>query len=147
MPAADEAYELRSNWRSLLEDWAGRRHLRTSADMNSVTLEFDIGSTGRILTVRFMSTSSLLVAFMTNGRTLKPDQLALAAAAANAWNTEQLVPMLSVWDVRGPHPCIAGTCAVPLTSRFTRADFEALANEWIEHGRVMFTRCQDLFRL
>ncbi|WTW94899.1 hypothetical protein OG216_16615 [Streptomycetaceae bacterium NBC_01309] len=142
-----QVHMLGSDWRVLLDRWAVRHQLRTSADTVSVTLEFDIPSTERLLTVRFMTTSSLLVAFMTNGRTLRHDQLATAAAAANAWNTEQLVPMLSVWDVRGPHPCIAGTCTVPLTCRLTQPDFDALATRWVEHGRVMFTRCQELFRL
>ncbi|NUU25683.1 MAG: hypothetical protein HOV68_29890 [Streptomycetaceae bacterium] len=151
MPDADgslgPAHQLRTDWRALLERWTERHHLRKTLDVGSVTLDFGIPDTDRILTVRFMTTSSLLVAFMTNGRTLKPEQLALAAAAANAWNTEQLLPMLSVWDVRGPHPCIAGVCAMPLTGRFTQPDFDALANEWVEHGRVMFARCQELFQL
>jgi hypothetical protein len=149
VPVADEGpvRQLRADWRVLLEGWAARQNLRMAAEADSVTLDFGIPDTDRVLTVRFMTTSTLLVAFMTNGRTLKPDQLALAAAAANAWNTEQLIPMLSVWDVRGPHPCIAGVCAMPLTGRFTQTDFDALANEWVEHGRVMFARCQELFHL
>lgn len=142
-----QAHLLGAEWRVLLARWASRNQLRTTDDTVSVTLEFDIPSTDRLLTVRFMTTSSLLVAFMTNGRTLRPEQLATAAAAANAWNTEQLVPMLSVWDVRGPHPCIAGTCTLPLAARLTQPDFDAMASRWVEHGRVMFTRCQELFRL
>ncbi|MCF2532640.1 hypothetical protein [Yinghuangia soli] len=138
---------LRTSWRPMLDRWANRKSYMATVETSSITLEFDIPKTDRMLITRFTTTKSLLVVFMTNGRTLKPDQLAVAAAAANAWNTEQLVPMLSVWDVRGPHPCIAGVCVLPLSCRLTQPDFDVLADEWVEHGRAMFARCRELFRI
>lgn len=139
--------EVGSNWRTLVERWTVRGRFRAAVEAGSVSVEFDIPETGREVTVRFMTTREFLVAFMTDGRHLRPDQLALAAAAANAWNTEQLIPMLSVWDVRGPTPCIAGVCSLPLTCRMTQADFDDLARNWTDRARQMFTRCHQVFRL
>jgi hypothetical protein len=113
----------------------------------SVSVEFEIPEADRVMTVRFMTTTRLLVAFMTDDRFLRSDQLGLAAAAANAWNTEQLIPMLSVWDVRGPRPCLAGTCSLPLTCRMTQPAFDALATDWTERARQMFTRCREVFEI
>ncbi len=140
--------EVGTHWRQLVENWAGHSRARAAtSDATSVTLEFAVPETGRVVTIRFMTTRELLVAFMTDGHVLREDQLALAAAAANAWNTEQLIPMLSVWDVRGPHPCLAGVCVLPLTSRMTPRDFDRLASDWAERARQMFTRCQEVFGL
>ncbi|WP_369261618.1 hypothetical protein [Streptomyces sp. R35] len=116
-------------------------------DTVSVSMQFDLEETGRMVTVRFMTTKRLLVAFATDGHYLRQDQLAVAAAASNAWNTEQLNPMLSVWDVRGPRPCLAGVCDLPLTCRMTQADFDALASDWVERARQMFIRCHQVFKL
>ncbi|MHA6762208.1 hypothetical protein [Streptacidiphilus sp. PAMC 29251] len=145
--AAPPALELGSHWRPLVTDWAARSHYRSTEDAASVSLDFDLTGSDRRVTLRFMTTTSLLVAFMTDGHTLRPDQLALAAAASNAWNTEQLVPMLSVWDVRGPNPCLAGVCVLPLTCRMTRQEFGVLAEKWADHARQMFTRCHRVFQL
>lgn len=152
MAHADAAFgplpEVGAHWRRLVENWAGRSNAGSAvSDSTSVTLEFAVPETGGVVTIRFMTTRKLLVAFMTDGHVLREDQLAPAAAAANAWNTEQLIPMLSVWDVRGPRPCLAGVCVLPLTSRMTPHDFEQLAGDWAEHARQMFTRCQEVFRL
>ncbi|WFB10654.1 hypothetical protein LRS74_29175 [Streptomyces sp. LX-29] len=135
------------HWRTAVESWTARDRLRTVVAADSISVEFGLPETGREITVRFMTTRELLVAFMTDGRRLRPNQLAVAAAAANAWNTEQLIPMLSVWDVRGPTPCIAGVCALPLTCRMTQRDFDALARDWTGRARQMFTRCHQVFRL
>jgi hypothetical protein len=143
----DEELEVGVQWQRLVDGWAARNDFRSVADATSVSLEFDIPEAGRVVTVRVMTTAKLLVAFMTDGRFLEQDQLAIAAAAANAWNTEQLVPMLSVWDVRGPSPCLAGVCVLPLTCRITQPDFDALAGDWIEQARQMFTRCHQVFKL
>ncbi|MEV6552577.1 hypothetical protein AB0M57_28285 [Streptomyces sp. NPDC051597] len=139
--------ELGARWRPLVHTWASGRHLHCEEDTVSVSLRFDLADAGRAVTVRFMTTTKLLVAFMTDGRFLRGDQLATAAAAANAWNTEQLVPMLSVWDVRGPRPCIAGVCTLPLNCRMDQREFDSLAGDWVEQARQMFLRCHQVFQL
>lgn len=139
--------EIGTHWRQLVQKWGAGRNYRAVADTDSVSLQFDLEETGRVLTVRFMTTKRLLVAFVTDGQFLRHDQLAVAAAASNAWNTEQLNPMLSVWDVRGPRPCLAGVCNLPLTCRVTQEDFDALAGDWMERARQMFTRCHQVFKL
>jgi hypothetical protein len=139
--------DLGTHWRWLVGDWVARNELRSRADGDAVSVEFDIPGAERVLTVRFTNTRRLLVAFMTDDRFLRPDQLAVGAAAANAWNTEQLIPMLSVWDVRGPRPCLAGVCSLPLSCRMTRTDFAVLATDWTERSRQMFARCREVFGL
>jgi hypothetical protein len=140
-------HEIGTHWRQLVRNWGTGRNLHIVTDTDSVSLQFDLEDTGRMLTVRFMTTKRLLVAFVTDGNFLRHDQLAVAAAASNAWNTGQLNPMLSVWDVRGPRPCLAGVCDLPLTCRVTQADFDALASDWVERARQMFTRCHEVFQL
>lgn len=151
MAAADPyaGQEIGTRWRQLVAAWGEREHHPTETDANtdSVSLLLDVRETGRLLTVRFMTTKRLLVAFFTDGRSLRHDQLAVAAAAANAWNIEQLYPMLSVWDVRGPGPCLAGVCDLPLNCRVTQAEFDDLVNDWAERARQMFTRCREVFEL
>lgn len=139
--------ELAVSWRPLVRAWAERGPYRSAEDDAAISLEFDLAGSDLPVTVRFMATRDLLVAFMTDGHILKPHQLALAAAASNAWNTEQLTPMLSVWDVRGPGPCLAGVCTLPLTCRMTHRQFGLLAAKWAEHARQMFTRCHRVFDL
>ncbi|WP_327353781.1 hypothetical protein [Streptomyces sp. NBC_01304] len=143
----DRELELGARWRELVSGWTVRTNVPSAADEHSVNLELDLPSAERVVTMRFTTTRRLLVAFMTDGRRLRPDQLAIAAAAANAWNTEQLFPMLSVWDVRGPQPCIAGVCQVPLACRMTPAGFDAMAGDWAEQTRQMFLRCHEVFQL
>ncbi|MEU6277345.1 hypothetical protein ABZ871_33835 [Streptomyces populi] len=142
-----EVLEIGTHWRQLVQNWVTRRNFHTATDTVSVSMRFDLEETGRMVTVRFMTTKRLLVAFATDGNFLRKDQLALAAAASNAWNTEQLRPMLSVWDVRGPRPCLAGVCDLPLTCRMTQTDFDALASDWVERARQMFARCHQVFEL
>ncbi|MFJ4782884.1 hypothetical protein [Streptomyces sp. NPDC088794] len=139
--------EIGTHWRQLVQQWGAGRNYHALTDTDSVSLRFDLEETGRTLTVRFMTTKRLLVAFVTDGQYLRHDQLALAAAASNAWNTEQLNPMLSVWDVRGPRPCLAGVCDLPLICRVTQPDFDALASDWVERARQMFIRCHQVFQL
>lgn len=140
-------FDIGTHWRQLIQNWVARRNFHTETDIDSVSLQFDLKETGRMVTVRFMTTKRLLVAFATDGHYLRQDQLAIAAAASNAWNTEQLNPMLSVWDVRGPRPCLAGVCDLPLTCRMTQTDFDTLASDWVERARQMFTRCHQVFEL
>lgn len=141
----DGGRALAVHWERLVENWAARRGLATERDGSSIAVRF--AQPGGDLTVRFMATSRLMVAFITDGRQLRPDQLALAAAAANAWNTEQLIPMLSVWDVRGPQPCLAGVCSLPLTLSLGQAAFDDLAGDWSERAGRMFRQCRQLFEL
>lgn len=142
-----EVLEIGAHWRRMVEGWVAGRNYHTVTDTVSVSMQFDLKETGRQVTVRFMTTKRLLVAFVTDGHYLRQDQLAVAAAASNAWNTEQLNPMLSVWDVRGPRPCLAGVCDLPLTCRMTQTDFDALASDWVERARQMFIRCHQVFKL
>ncbi|MFF3614356.1 hypothetical protein [Streptomyces sp. NPDC002580] len=142
-----EILEIGVHWRRLVQNWVAGRNYRAESDTVSVSMRFDLEETGRMVTVRFMTTKRLLVAFATDGHYLRRDQLAVAAAASNAWNTEQLHPMLSVWDVRGPRPCLAGVCDLPLTCRMTQTDFDALASDWVQRARQMFTRCHQVFEL
>ncbi|WRZ48826.1 hypothetical protein OG622_18420 [Streptomyces sp. NBC_01314] len=142
-----EILDLGTHWRQLVQNWVARRNYHTVHDTVSVSLRFDLHEAGRTVTVRFMTTKKLLVAFATDGKFLRQDQIAIAAAASNAWNTEQLNPMLSVWDVRGPRPCLAGVCDLPLTCRITQADFDVLANDWVDRARQMFSRCHQVFKL
>ncbi|MER7173046.1 hypothetical protein [Streptomyces mesophilus] len=146
---ADQGGELEigSHWRELVRTWGAGTGAGVEADEHALSLDFDLPSASRTLTFRFTTTRRLLVAFMADGRRLRGDQLATAAAAANAWNTEQLFPMLSVWDVRGPDPCIAGVCQLPLACRMTPKDFGAMADDWADQARQMFTRCHQVFRL
>lgn len=136
-------------WRELVRAWAAGSGLGCVADRDggSLSVAFELPDTDQPVTARFMATAELLVAFMTDGHVLKPDQLAVAAAASNAWNTEQLIPMLSVWDVRGPSPCLAGVCVLPLSCRMSQRDFAALGVTWADHARQMFTRCHRVFGL
>jgi hypothetical protein len=145
--APGREFELDIHWRRLVNDWVARNDLHADGDDTSVSVEFEVPAAKRVVTVRFMTTRRLLVAFMTDDRFLRPDQLAMAAAAANAWNTEQLIPMLSVWDVRGPRPCLAGVCSLPLTFKMTQPDFDSLAGDWTKRAGQMFTRCQEVFEI
>ncbi|SDK39709.1 hypothetical protein [Streptomyces indicus] len=143
----DREFDIATYWRKLVRLWAEKAGVPVEGDEQALSLDLDLTGSGRTLTLRFTTTRRLLVAFMTDGRRLRGDQLAVAAAAANAWNTEQLFPMLSVWDVRGPEPCIAGVCQLPLGCRMTPADFAAMADDWADQARQMFTRCHQVFRL
>lgn len=149
MDAGDNAspMELRAHWRQLVGAWVTLGGLRSTADAASISVHVELPEAARTVTVRFTTTSRLLVAFMTDGRTLAPGRLALAAAAANAWNTEQLTPMLSVWDVRGPNPCLGGVCTLPLGCRMGPPEFARLADEWNRGAGRMFLRCHQVFKL
>ncbi|GAB3699006.1 hypothetical protein GCM10027589_59680 [Actinocorallia lasiicapitis] len=140
----NDTAELAVQWRRLVAGWAGEG--RAVPDGDGLSVEFDLPD-GRVMTVRFMRTARLLVAFMTDGTPLRRDQLAQAAAAANAWNTEQLVPMLSVWDVHGPHPVLAGVSSLPAELRLDQREFSAVAADWAERGAAMFVRCRQVFDL
>ncbi|MEV6104319.1 hypothetical protein AB0M28_06320 [Streptomyces sp. NPDC051940] len=139
--------EVGAGWRGLVDAWGTRKGWRTHEDGAAVSLESEIPGSTRTLTLRFTTARNLLVAFATDGRVLKHDELATAAAAANAWNTEQLVPMLAVWDVRGPSPCLAGVCSLPLNCHMDVGEFAQVADEWLKQARQMFLRCQQVFQL
>jgi hypothetical protein len=140
-------FDVAVHWRMLVAEWAERRQTRAEAGGDSISLEVGATETGRGVTVRFTTTSRLLVAFMTDSRILRGGELATAAAAANAWNVEQLVPMLSVWEARGPEPRLAGVSVLPLVCTIRRDDFDALVTSWVERAHHMFLRCHQLFGL
>ncbi|MGP3966952.1 hypothetical protein [Streptomyces sp. 6N223] len=147
-PEAGRAFALASHWQELARGWAaGGRAGGTVRDAAPQALAIDIPGSDIAVTVRLTATTRLLVAFMTNGRLLAPDQLATAAAAASAWNTKHLVPMLSLWDVGGRQPCIAGICSLPLVCRVTPGEFGALADEWVAGAHRMFGWCRGEFAL
>jgi hypothetical protein len=149
------AYALGSHWEELARGWAAHGPANGGArgavrDGASRALAIDIpgqGGQDSAVTVRLTATARLLVAFMTNGRPLAPGQLATAAAAASAWNTKHLVPMLSLWDVGGRQPCLAGVCSLPLVCRVTPAEFGDLADEWVAGATRMFGWCRREFAL
>jgi hypothetical protein len=134
---------LASHWQELVHGWAGSQVQGAPAQ----ALTVDVPGTDNGVTVRLTATTRLLVAFMTNGRLVAPTQLATAAAAASAWNTKHLVPMLSLWDVGGQQPCIAGVASLPLVCRVTPQEFGTLADEWIAGANRMFAWCQREFAL
>lgn len=136
-----EEFPLRARWRDLAYDWAIRRRPGDQVERTGTWVRLDVPGGGTTVTVRFTTTTRLLVAFMTHGRLLSGDQLATAAAAAAAWNSKHLFPMLSLWDVRGREPRVAGVCVVPLMCRMTVGEFDVLADEWVAAGHDMFRQC------
>ncbi|MQY10363.1 hypothetical protein SRB5_04710 [Streptomyces sp. RB5] len=142
-----EAGDLGTHWRRLAVAWGAGNGRRAHDDGTALCLTWELAESRRQLTVRLTTARGLLVAFMTDGQVLDHGQLATAAAAANAWNTEQLLPMLAVWDVRGPGPCLAGVCSLPLSCRLTEEEFAQVADEWLAQARQMFLRCYQVFQL
>jgi hypothetical protein len=142
--SAERHYAIDAHWRDLIIGWAAGRGLPVSSDTSSISLE---GGPAAPVDALFTTSSRYLVAYLTNGRVLEPGELARAAAIANAWNIEQLVPMLSVWNVRGTRPHLAGVCNLPLASRLSRPEFDAVASLWIDRAEKMFARCHEVFGL
>lgn len=136
-----------SHWRRLVTEWAEQQCLEAQFRDSSISLDVATGRDGTLTTVQFTVSSRLLVAFLTNGRTLSPGELAKAAAVANTWNTRELVPMLSVWNVRNEQPHLAGVCNLPLAYRISQRDFDEVASSWIDQAQKMFTWCDELFGL
>ena len=140
-------FPLDLHWRSMATGWAEQRGLRVRAEASSISVDIGPGTADAPLTMQFTTSSRYLVVFTTNGRTLKSDELARAAAVAHAWNTEQLVPVLSVWNLRGERPHLAGVCNLPLACRLSQPDCAAVVTSWAEQTEKMFTACQGLFGL
>jgi hypothetical protein len=140
-------FPLDLHWRSMATGWAEQRGLRVRTEASSLSVDFGAGEPDTPLTMQFTTSSRYLVVFTTNSRNLKSDELARGAAVANAWNTEQLVPVLSVWNLRGERPHLAGVCNLPLACRLSPPDFAAVVTSWAEQAEKMFAACQGLFGL
>ncbi|MEU0060974.1 hypothetical protein [Streptomyces sp. NPDC006334] len=139
---------LDAEWSRLAAGWASASGMDVREEPTHMTLSMTHRPAGADeLEVRLTTSRRFLVAFMTNGRGLAPGELARGAAAANAWNTEQLTPTLSVWNVRGTRPHLGGVCTLPLSCRLSQEDFDAVASGWIDQAVTMFARCREVFRL
>lgn len=153
MPVPDLATEnglaLSGQWRRLVGKWASRHHRPFEADTASVTLDFDHPQAQRDIRLTFTTTSNgLLLLLVTDDRYLADDQIALAAAAANAWNIERLVPMLAVCNLGGTHPpYLTGIRTLPLACGLTQSAFHTMADQWLEDARGLFSWCHEEFRL
>ncbi|WP_217554402.1 hypothetical protein [Streptomyces sp. GbtcB6] len=142
------AHLLDADWNRLVKRWAAGTGLAVHDEATHVSLSVARRpAVAEDLHVYLTTSSRFLVAFITNGRTLGPGELARAAAAANAWNIEQLMPTLSVWNVRGRQPHLAGVCTLPLLCRMTQPDFDDTASSWVDQASTMFARCREVFRL
>lgn len=139
---------LDAEWNRLANRWASGSGMAVRDESTHMTLSVTRTPAGPDdLEVHLTTSRRFLVAFMTNGRSLAPGELARGAAAANAWNTEQLTPTLSVWNVRGARPHLGGVCTLPLSCRMSQQDFDAIASGWVDQAVTMFARCREVFRL
>ncbi|MEU2851829.1 hypothetical protein ACFZB6_24875 [Streptomyces syringium] len=152
MPAPDTTSEapmpLAAHWRQLVCSWASGHRWPYEADAFSVTIERDAPEAAWKIRLTVTTTGNgLLIVLMTDDRFLKGDQLALAAAAANAWNTHRLVPMLTVFNLTTARPYLAGIRTLPLTCAIPRADFHTAADRWVTEARELFAWCREECRL
>ncbi|MEV6397163.1 hypothetical protein AB0M39_20705 [Streptomyces sp. NPDC051907] len=147
MPTPDQSRQnglaLSSDWRRLVGKWASGHHRPFEADTASLTVDVAHPAAQRDITLTFTTTSNgLLLLLATDDRYLADDQIALAAAAANAWNVERLVPMLSVCNLGGTaRPYLAGVRTMPLACEMTQPAFQTMADQWVEDARALFTWC------
>ncbi|MFC4501672.1 MULTISPECIES: hypothetical protein [Streptomyces] len=137
---------LDTDWNGLVNRWATGIGVPAHDAATHITLSVSRRPAADRLQVHLTTSRRFLVAFMTTGRGLAPGELA-RAAAANAWNIEQLIPTLSVWNVRGDRPHLGGVCTLPLSCRMTQPDFDATASGWVDQAATMFTRCREVFSL
>ncbi|MFI7498164.1 hypothetical protein ACIBVL_06530 [Streptomyces sp. NPDC049687] len=139
---------LDTDWNGLVNRWATGIGAPVHDASTHITLSVPPRPAGADhLQVHLTTSRRFLVAFMTTGRSLAPGELARAAAAANAWNIQQLIPTLSVWNVRGSEPHLGGVCTLPLSCRMTQRDFDATASGWVDQAATMFARCREVFSL
>ncbi|MEV0937413.1 hypothetical protein [Streptomyces phaeochromogenes] len=141
--APEDAFELATHWRRLVNDWVRRQHRPYEVNASSVTIEFDHPEAERKIQLDFAATSNdMLLVMATDDRYLKDDQLALAAAVANAWNIEWYAPTLSVYNLDGEQPpYLLGFRALPMACRITQSAFRAMADQWLGESQAMFTWC------
>ncbi|MBT2398188.1 hypothetical protein [Streptomyces sp. ISL-100] len=153
MPGPDipspDGLPLSDQWQRLVSTWVSRHDLPFEADAGSVTVGFDHPEARRKITLAFTTTrNQLLLVLVTDDRYLAEDQLALAAAAANAWNVERLAPMLAVCGLGGARPAyLSGIRTLPLACGLSRSAFHAMADQWLDEARELFTWCHREFRL
>ncbi|WP_251092220.1 hypothetical protein [Streptomyces sp. Caat 7-52] len=92
--------------------------------------------------------NELLLVLVTDDRYLPEDRIALAAAAANAWNVDRLAPMLAVCNLGGGQPpYLSGIRTLPLVCALSQQAFDALADRWLDEARDLFTWCHREFGL
>ncbi|WP_266872693.1 hypothetical protein [Streptomyces sp. NBC_01381] len=138
------------HWRQLVNDWVTRQRRPYEVDASSVSLELEHPEAERKIRLVFTVTSNdMLLVMVTDDRYLTEDQLALAAAAANAWNIEQLAPMLSVCNLDSSEqpPYLMGIQTLPLACWATRSSFRTMADQWLHASRGLFTWCHRSCRL
>lgn len=149
-PAPEQPLELRVHWRRLVNGWMTRQRRPYEADASSVGLELEHPEAERKVRLTFRITSNdMLLVTATDDRYLTEDQLALAAAAANAWNIERLAPTLSVYDLDSTdqQPYLMGTRTLPLACWATQNAFRGMADQWLQESRDLFLWCHRNFRL
>jgi hypothetical protein len=141
--------ELTTEWRPLVNDWVRRRRRPYEADASSVGIEFDHPEAERKIQLVFTTTSTgMLLVMVTDDRFLKEEHLAVAAAAANAWNIERLAPTLAICNLDAEQsPYLVGFRTLPLTCRVTPSGFRTMADQWLEESRGLFTWCHRECRL
>jgi len=84
---------------------------------------------------------------MTDEHFLGGGELALAVAAANAWNAEKHVPVMSVWDVALPRPFVVGVCTLPLAARIRDEELGSLVQSWSDRACDMYAWFHDVFKV
>ncbi|MDN3025890.1 hypothetical protein [Streptomyces sp. S.PB5] len=144
-----EPLELAVHWRKLVNDWVRLQRRTYEADASSVGLEFDHPEAERKIQLAFTTTDNgMLLIMATDDRYLKEEQLAVAAAAANAWNIEQLAPTLSICNLDAEQPpYLVGFHTLPLACRVTQSTFRTMADQWLTASRSLFTWCHRECRL
>ncbi|MFF4233448.1 hypothetical protein [Streptomyces sp. NPDC001820] len=153
MPGPDipspDGLALSDQWHRLVSTWVSRHDAAFEADAGSVTVGFDLPEARRKITLAFTTTrNELLLVLVTDDRYLAEDQIALAAAAANAWNVERLAPMLAVCNLGADRPAyLSGIRTLPLACALSRSAFHMMADQWLDEARELFTWCHREFRL
>ncbi|UIX35025.1 hypothetical protein [Streptomyces sp. GQFP] len=153
MPGPDlpspDGLALFGHWQRLVSTWVARHDLLAEADAGSVTVRFDHPEARREITLAFTTArKELLLVLITDDRYLTENQIALAAAAANTWNVERLAPMLSVCNLGAASAAyLSGIRTLPLACAVSRPVFHAMADQWLQEARELFTWCHREFRL
>lgn len=147
--AARDALELGTHWRRLVNEWVTRQHCPYDVDGTSVAIEFGHPEAERKIQMLFTTTSNdMLLVMVTDDRYLEDGQLAVAAAAANAWNIEHYTPTLSVYNLVGEHPpYLLGFRVLPLACRLPSITFHTMADQWLRESRALFTWCHRVCHL
>lgn len=137
---------IESHWRLLVADWAQQHGYRADLTGSGVSLKFP-DRPGGLSSAHFGTSKRCLVAYLMHSKVLSHHNLAQAAAVANAWNTMELVPMLSVRNLHSDQPRLVGVCTLPLTWQALQQDFNQTVSSWIHEAQRMFVWCDEKFGL